>query len=415
MNLRSVMHTAGGPAIYSVAQFVLMQLLTKVGGPSDLADFLLAQAVATPVALFAGMRTREQASTSSRGAARSALVHSLITAGVAGLVVGVGWMVFASGQQQSIGLAVLFANLAQQVLGYAQGVLERNRQFLTAGGFDLVMGASSLGCLALGVWLLGANWGVPTGIWLGAALWVGLACGGLLMVSTSPSDSPRTADSDGSTWSHDLKLGATAATQVGQLSIARMGTSYSVSHIGLARIGTASVMVRMGVIVVGAISKAIAPDLADASEAGELAPFIRSYFHKVLLFSAVVAILGAVAGMTFAVPLLGLLFSPESVAGRLTVAIVLAGAGPLYGSMLLMFALLSAGQSSAMMRSAMAGVIVTAITILPFGWGLGLVGAAVSATMGSIARLVVAAWTLDTWLRNPDQASPHSPAGSVTS
>ena len=375
-----------GPAVYSAALALVLRIIAREGAADDVADFLLAQAVATPAALFVGMRQREQLGAQPYAGSIAGRIRRLSFVSLPVVVLGVGgWVVFASGQRSQVGVAVFVANMAQAFLWSIQGWLEQAKRFLTASLIDLTLGIAALlsvlfgyrwAGLATGAVLLAASWAAIAVSWLAAAIRQSREAG------VSPTLHPLR---------DDLVFGASAMTQVGQISTSRIGTDALVGPIALAQLGTASLLVRLGMPFVQGGTKLLAPVLGSAARDGVMKAVVLMVLRRTVIAATTFSLAAAFAGFFFGPGLLGFVFDESVAPGRLTAAIVIGSAGLLYSSMYLGQVLVALKQSDPLGHAAVAGMVVTAVLLVPLALVAGVEGSAIALAAGYLARLVVTA------------------------
>lgn len=382
--VKRILTASSGAVAYAVFQALLIRIMARDGGVNDVGLFLLAQAIATPVALLAGLRLKDQLATSSHdGEFRGYLPRLGLATGTCFLIVAAGWTVFGNVDQRSVGVSVLLANLAQSFVWASQGTFIRNGQLAAVNGLDFALGFGAVGSAAFGYSL--GNGLVHTAYAL-ATTWSAIALGAVLVTSTGAIRTPST------TFANDLTMGFGAMGAVGQITAARLGTAAFLGSESLARIGTSSFLVRASVPLVGGALRVLSPALAAAHREGPAAVIaIEGRVLRSLRRSVGVAVVAfGLLGYFIGAELISLLFDEAVTPSAITVMAIAASAPFLYGSMILAQLLVARRDSVAVSRMTMSALVVTAVLIWPLSELWGETGAAVALGVGYFTRLVAA-------------------------
>ena len=361
-------------------------MITRQGGVADTADFLLAQAVATPLAFLSGLQLPEQFATeASPSRYRYRLQRMLITSGVVGALGIAGWSLTGHGSRW-VGIWILLSNLAQIHVTAFQGRRARTEHFFLPSQLDTVLGLSSLAAVSVGY---ATDRGLAFGCALLAALWwvVGAGASARAVFLDRKQKAKLVRPEVG--FGQDLMLGGSAMANIGQPSVGRVGTDLVVGPSALAQIGTLSFFVHAGAILTVGARVAISPVLANAKVDGTIGAVslnLRRRLRQLLGLAMPVMI---AFGYFVAPGLVGFVFTKGVAPDARTGAVILAGAGLLYVSMIGGQVAIALGERSRLAQANVASLVVTLLTIYPLGATLGTVGAALSLLLGYAARFLV--------------------------
>lgn len=378
--------TTFGPVAYAILQLIALRVISRSGDVEDLGLFLLAQAVATPVAFLSGLRLRDQLATrSDSGRLNDRSRRLLATSGVAFFLVAPFWAVLAASSEAAVGILVLCSNLAQTFVWASQGTLLREKRVLATNVLDVLMGATSALAAFVGYEFLGGLPGVSAVL---AASWGVLAVGAVRRTSQRE----KTGHGSQPSIKHDLLLGLGAMGGVGQISSARIGTAAILGSDALARIGTASFLVRASLPIFNGAIRILFPALATAhSTSPEQVANLENRIRRFLGLGLPLGVASATSIGFFAGPeIAGFLFADSVAPTRATAAVVLGSAPALYASMVYSHMLVARQQARSTTVMALSSMATTLVVIWPLAAAFGTPGAAAALGLGYLARLLVA-------------------------
>lgn len=393
-----------GNVVYALCQATALAVITRSpDGARDAADFLLAQAVATPVAVFVSGRARDQFATEAEISPFGARLMRLMWLFALALVGGTaGWLVFAEGQIRWVGIWVLAANLAQLLAGAYQGRAIRREQITLSSVVNGVLGMLSVVAMVIGYEFDG----LILGCFLVAATWLGFGLVLLVIEVAADRRAGRVHGGSGSELRDDLLIGLAGMAMMGQPSVARIGTSVAGEALAVAQFGTVTQLARLGSLTVSGIKAVLSPELAKAQERGRLDPFLRVLIRKVRLGMLVLGFLGLVGGWLLGPAVIEAIFS-ESVRPTAATAAVVFGMTPLlYGAMLLNQVGIATNRSFDLLRVSLVGVVVTALLILPLAQSWGATGSGVALGVGYLARYLLLERALQPVVSNEEVGRP---------
>ena len=376
-----------GNVVYALCQATALAVITRSpDGARDAADFLLAQAVATPVAVLVSGRARDQFATEAEispfGARLMRLMWLFALAFVGGTA---GWLVFAEGQLRWVGIWVLAANLAQLLAGAYQGRAIRREQITRSSVVNGVLGMLSVVAMVAGYEFDG----LILGCFLVAATWLGFGLVLLVLEVAADRRAGRAHGGSGSEWRDDLLIGLAGMAMMGQPSVARIGTSMAGEALAVAQFGTVTQLARLGSLTVSGIKAVLSPELAKAQERGRLDPFLRVLIRKVRFGILVLGFLGLVGGWLLGPAVIEAIFSASVRPTAATAAVVFGLTPLLYGAMLLNQVGIATNRSFDLLRVSLVGVVVTALLILPLAGRWGATGSGVALGVGYLARYLL--------------------------
>lgn len=380
-----------GSLSYAVLQAVVIRIIARSGTTEDVGLFLLAQAIATPLSLFAGLRLRDQLATASGDDELVPYMQRLLSVtAVVGAFACIGWLIAADTRTATIGIGILVANLAQTFVWACQGTLIRLKEIRRANGLDMSLGMAALASALVGYYL---GDGLRTLSLVLAASWSGLA---IVTAVASMRRSHGSAKRLQASLLSDLLMGLGAMGAVGQITTARVGTSAFLGQSSLARIGAGSFLVRAGIPVVNGGIRLLSPALSEAHTAGDGA--VRRLERRVITMvfaggaigTATFGLLGYAIGET----VIGAIFDTSIAPSASTAAVIVGSAPLLYASMVLAQLLVARRNARAVTAVSVAALVVTLLAIRPLSLSWGETGAAAALGLGYLTRVIVAVWAI---------------------
>lgn len=384
---RRLATAVSGNIVYAVAQAATLAVVTRsADGAVDAADFLLAQAVATPVAVFISGRVRDQLATEGTPAPlRPRLRRMGVMSALAIIASVLGWTLLADGQSATVGIAIVIANLAQVMVTIYQGRAISADRFGTSSAANIALGALSLASFLIGYYLDG----LATGAVLLAGSWTLLGVGLLTscLREEKHMDFPETGTP--TALRDDLLVGLAGTAMVAQPSAARIGVSVADGAAGLATFGTTSTLARLGSLLVNGAKAAISPELGAAVKAGRLDRYLLNLRRRLRVVMLAMMTTGFLVGWFVGPEAIETIFSAAVRPDALTAALVFGLTPSLYMSMLLAQVAIAGNLSTRLTAAAVSGLVVTAMTILPLASALGPAGAALALGMGNLTRYAI--------------------------
>lgn len=378
---------SSGPMLYALFNAVAFAIITRAGGVQDTADFLLAQAVATPAAFLCGLRLQEQFSTEPTPTRYLVRVKRLLLVSAAALVVlSIGWMALGSAHGRLVGISVLVANLAQIHVIAFQGRQARSAKFFAASQIDTVLGATSLAAIAGAYLLERPLWWGTTAM---AICWSLIAAAAATTAVGDDRRSKTERPDPENTLGDDLGLGASNMLGIAQPNLGRIATDVVVGPTALARIATIGFFVHAGSILIAGARIALAPHLADAAVRGSSDALVTKIRRGVELALAVFLPSMALVGYFLAPPIIEAVFTSDVAPNPATGAVLLVGAGLLYASMIETSVLVSLERRRTIMLANAAAVLSTMAAIIPLGRSFGATGAALALGLGNALQFLV--------------------------
>ncbi len=408
---RRVSTLLSGNVAYLVTQAAALAVVTRrAGGEYDAADFLLAQAIATPVSVLVAGRVRDQFATGPMDALFAPRLRRLVLASLlVGLVGSLAWSGFATGQREWVGIWVLWSNLAKLPSDAAQGRAIRRDDTRRASFINLSLGCSSLASMLIG-YRIG---GLVDATFLMAISWLALGVGWSISElrrdqRTRAANALRGHDDENETsgWSDDLGVGLSAMAMMAQPSVARIGVSAFAGPLALAQFGTVSQVSRLGSVMMNAGKSAVSVELADLNETSGLAA-LSTQLRQLRLITIGAGLVGLVAGAALGPGAITLVFSESVRPDRLTCALMAAGTMPLYASMLLNQVGIAGNQTRRLLYAGLAGLAVTGLLLVPLVSTWGASGGAAAVAAGNVTRFGVLDRMVQTFspVRAPVEAS----------
>jgi len=387
--LGKVASASWGSIVYSVCQAVALAIISRQGGADDAGLFLLAQSIATPLALFYTFRLRDQIGTSNEGdLVRSYLRRQFWFIFPTLVVAAPLWLVLGTGRTAVIGWLILVGNLAQSALRTVQGGLLRTERFTLTSSFDATMGALSVAGTFVGYVIAG----MQLAMFLVSASWVLVVSYVVIRWSSGSwrEDLPTTVRAD-------VVMGLSAMGAIAQISLGRLGTSYELGREALARVGAGSFAVRATQPMFRGVLKVNTTRLARARLQGHsVLDAVERRSVQVICLGTVVALpIFFVVGFFLGPWMIEIAFGEEVVPSDLTTAIIWAAAPLLYASMALSQMLVARQAASAATRVSFTAMVVTGLTVLPLASRFGEPGAASAILLGYLTRCVVAIYLLN--------------------
>lgn len=376
-----------GSLSYAVLQAVVIRIIARSGTAEDVGLFLLAQAIATPLSLFAGLRLRDQLATATGDDEFVPYLRRLLSVtAVVGALACIGWLIATDTRTATIGIGILVANLAQTFVWACQGTLIRLKEIWHANVLDFCLGVAALASALAGYYL---GDGLRTLSMVLAASWSALAI--VAVGANLRRDNASSASLQGSL-RRDLLMGLGAMGAVGQITTARVGTSMFLGQSSLARIGAGSFLVRAGIPVVNGSIRLLSPALSEAHTAGS--HVVRRLERRVIMTVVAGGVLGTATfgflGYAIGETVIGAIFD-SSVAPSASTAAVIVGSAPLlYASMVLAQLLVARRNANAVTAASIAALLVTLLAIRPLSLSWGETGAAAALGLGYLTRVVVA-------------------------
>jgi|GEM_PF-2482342 len=386
--LVKLLSASWGAFSYSALQLLAFTVITRKGGAADAGLFLLAQAIATPIALFLTFRLRDQIATAAeRGLVPRYIRRQLTLMAPTAALGACAWFLFADQTTAITGLALLLANLAQSVLRTVQGGLIRTERFTVTSAIDTAFGALALGSTIVGY----AVGGLMLVAILTAATWsVATVFVTLVWSNGSWKKAPPTR------LVADAMMGLSNMGAVGQISFGRLGTSAALGQEALARVGTATYAMRATEPAFQGVLKVNAPRLASARKAGS--ERLKAVERQNMSFCGVGVAIGvpvfALLGYLIGPTVIRLIFGADVVPSKATVSVVWAASPILYASMLLSQLLVSRSDGVGASKVSFAAMFVTAVLVWPLASLWGEPGAAASILAGYATRCVTAVYLL---------------------
>lgn len=373
--------SGAGVFILNLAIFLI---IAKCLGAEGAGAFLFAQAIATPLALLASLRSQELIGTATHLPNIAKLYKIVLVISFTVLIVTtLFWLIFAELPIAVVGISVMLANLSQSISNIAQGKLIRLELFKWAAIFNLSRALFSgvvIG-IALGIY---KN---PTIAYCGYALcYLLVTLFEFYYVSKIAFNNISTSENiDDISLADLLRYAASDSAAILQISFTRIVVSLKYGEAALAMFGTASMIVRLMLPISIALLRTFMPSNAEQAHDRNYSYFeklISSIFKIVLAFTIFLSIIGY-----YLLPnLVSLVFSNSSSPSALMCAIIMCGAAPLIGSRFLTQILVTFRRKKYVEYSSWIPLATTVVCILPMTVSWQIEGIALSLTTGYCIR-----------------------------
>ena len=378
--IRNAAKSASGNVVYALLQAISLVLIARNGGPTDAALFFLAQAIATPLSLLAGLRLKDRlAVIHGPQPFRKSMIRMAWVSAVLLLPASAAWLALSDFDSAVTAIAILIANLCQGPIWAIQGRRAASADFFVPSQLNSLLGVTSTVAILFGYTLGG---GLKLGALAMAGLWAAVALVATareLRVDEYPNE-PIGSLSD------DLSAGAASMAQVGQLSIVRLGIAQAAGATALAVIGTSSTVVQIGAIVVLGVQASLSNLLSQAAAEGETferVAELRTVVDRVSTFGVILAL---PISFVFGPPAISFVFGEDLRPLPMTMALIGGSAVLLYGSMLLALLAIALNRPQRLFVANLIAMAVTAVVVLPLSAEYGEFGGAIALSSGLLAR-----------------------------
>ena len=370
--------------IYAGLQAVALVLVTRLAGAEAAGRYLLAQAVATPIAITAGLRLRDrlavETSISAYRPHRSRLltVDAFVLAAFAAITV----LVVGRTQFAAVLILVLLSNQAQYVSYAAHGRMFRHREFRWPAGSTIAFGVTNAAALTVGL-VVGD---LVHGVAIAAAAWALIALADNLRVASFGSE--RNTSTDAGSILDGLRLGFTESVGVIQISGVRTVVWAIVGSAALTVFGVTSAVLRFLLPFVQALGRVISPELAENIASKKLEPITR-YTRRCFGVAALATPLVAGGFAVFGPTVVAAAFGDEVRPGWQLCFMLGLAAGPMFLAILQVPVLLAFGRKSTIEQASVTSSVLAVSLAVPLVPLFSLTGAAVALLVGNLVRATV--------------------------
>lgn len=381
--------------MYSMAQWIQLAILARLGGTSAVGAYAYALAWSGPALAFASLQLRSLQVSDARGVAAFAEYRRLrlvTTLAAVTVIVGTSYAAGDWGEVWPVLVPVCAMRSADALTDIYNGAWQRAERMAVANAVTMLNGIASVVFMVIAV-LLGA--GVPGAV-LGSALGsvVALAVAHYLTARDASLRVGLTTGAPTPAWRTLWRLGVQALPLgiiVLLISVQQNSPRYFIRHHGgdaaLGLFAAASQLTSAGTLVVSAVGVALSPRLARLIHAGDRAGFM-ALTRRATLVSAALGVGGVLLSAVAGRWVLEHVYRPEFAAGAEILVILSLSAALGFAAALLGYAL-TAGRILAMQTYSLAVslvMLVAACAILVPRHGA--VGAAWGVVAASLVQLL---------------------------